>query len=332
MTKKIIYITESISELLSETKIKRNTDILCPHIFNPNSEMKKEIKGEIIEYAEEFFNSLEFDWLDYEEDVIDIWLIGSCADYTWSQLHSKMELQLLLKYDEITTDRDSLEHLLDKDEEEFNGYSDKIIVDFEVEFHAQDYEEEINSEGIYSVMKRTWIKKPEKGKSKINYKQVQKIIHDIENRIAEIMNYYRNGEYKKAHYLSEKLSSMVNQMRRTGLKKDNDNRSKYAAYKDLIKNGDLKKLNFLRKNSFDKSTSGEEGKKSKKDIKKTTKKSGNKKDKDDDGYTDGINYIINGKEYPSLRTAEKETGIAKSTLEYRVNSDSDKWGSYKKTT
>lgn len=326
-------------------------DELCPYIFHDNSQIKKDIRKSLLEIANDFYDFMEFDWL--EDGIKDIWLVGSLASFNWSELYSDIDLHIILDFSEISSDKRIVENTAWAMKTLYNEKHDIEIEKFNVEVYAQDINEDIKSDGIYSILRQTWIRKPVKKEFNIKRSAIERFTNPIEAEVENALSLYRQGEYDKSQRLADSLEDKIINLRKIGLSQGGEFDPRNLAFKALRRNGSLEKVNQMKINSFDNEISIEDEdveepkeKEQRPEIKSAPTKQqvkGSPKDssvqsvkkqqeKSDDEYTDGISYSINGRRFSSLRDAEKQLGTPKSTLEYRVNSDAPKWKSYKKTT
>jgi tetratricopeptide (TPR) repeat protein len=267
--------------------------------------------------ANNFYDFLNLDFID--EKMQDVWLVGSLASYNWNEIYSDLDLHILVDYDKISMDHDLLDSQFAMAKNLYNETHDLEINGFNVELYVQDINEHLESNGIYSVMRQTWIKHPKKETPKINKKKVLRFATELEQQINKALALYRAKQYKAAIRKAEQILEDMKDMRKNGLKLKGEFSSENLAYKLLRRSGALDKLNKLKRVSFDQAVSI--GEKKPKKAKKAPQPVDNKvKRPKDDNYTDEISYLINGKPYPSLRVAAKELNIPKSTIEYRVKS------------
>lgn len=321
-------------------------DTLCPYIFHDNLRMKQEIAQNLMRIAKDFYDFLEFDWLS-EDSLYDVQLVGSLASYNWSENYSDIDLHLVLDFSEVSPNTDLVERDLWAMKMVYNQQHNIQIKGFDVELYAQDLNEEVESNGIFSIMRQTWIKKPEKLKPTLDKRRIASIVAAMEAKIKTALSEYRSGNYDYARELAENLMEELKTLRKQGLSRGGEFSPENLAYKALRRNSMLDKVHLIATKSFDgevsvDKTSGEKLEIIKKqreakaklaqDKVGTTKSVEVGKPKKGDGYSDGIVYKIMGKSFTSLRDAEDSLGIPHSTLNYRVNSKSPKWGSYKKLT
>lgn len=320
---------------------------LCPYIFQANGQLIKEVRKSLLDAAKDFYSFLQFDWL--ENGIKDVWLIGSMAGYNWSEKYSDIDVQLIMKYKEITNNEDLLANDLWALKTLYNKEHDIEIKGFNVELYAQDINEDIKSDGIYSILRQTWISKPVKREININKRKINNYVREIEKKVEKALKEFRSNNFDMALEMTEDIKEDVRELREVGLSEDGEFSSKNLAFKALRRNGTLDKLDRLKTLAFDNEVSIDKTKKEEvdevgdkeKNVASTSniKKNKPKKDRTNKtpeegkgGYDDGITYSINGINFSSLRSAEKKLGLPKSTIEYRVNSESPKWQAFKKMT
>jgi hypothetical protein len=305
---------------------------LCPEIFHPNSSIKKEVRSKLMKISHHFFDYLGFDWADVE--ISDIWLVGSLASFNWNSQYSDIDLHVLFDFSKVTEDELLLKESLKAMKELYNLKHNISIEGFPVELYAQDISEQVVSEGIFSVMRQTWVKRPQKrGDVRINKAKISMTVDHIENEIEDALSSFRMGDYDKASDMASDLKKLIRGIRKKGMKKGDVFSDENLIFKALRRNKSLEKLDRLNTLAFDKSVSifsplelGDEApsaapsKKAGYEKASVLPKPQKKEEEKGEKYSDGIMFTINGKQYNSLRDAEKETGIPKSTIKYRADS------------
>ena len=137
-------------------------DELHPKIWD-NFEINEEIKGELIQIAQDFYEKLEL-----KNEIVDIVLCGSLSNYNWSEKYSDHDLHIIVNYDDLSDDYDLVDKMFDFAKKQWNSEHDIQIKGFDVEIAVQDEEvlyEEIEAGkmgGVFSLLKNEWIKKPSK--------------------------------------------------------------------------------------------------------------------------------------------------------------------------
>ena len=131
-----------------DTKLELNQNI-----FN-GDKLKSDVRNRLLKIAMDFYKSLK---LENETKGEDIWLTGSLATYSWTS-YSDLDLHILLDYDKIDMDEETLRKLFQKTKNNWNQKHDIEIAGHEVEIYLQDIDELHTAGGIYSVLNDEWIK------------------------------------------------------------------------------------------------------------------------------------------------------------------------------
>ena len=316
-------------------------DTLNPAIFDlENDKIKIDVRETLLDVARDFFEDLSVK-VDYE----DILLVGSNANYNWSEF-SDVDVHIALNYNQISDDNDFVKSFFDGKKNLWNLNHDIKIDIYKVEMYVQDTEsDDLNSGGIYSILSDAWIKHPEKTDVNIDVEAVQKNINKFMGKFKDALGKAANPEDFKSAL--DKLSDYLHDERQKGLNLDGEFSAANLAYKYLRRKGIHNKIRKLKYQSYDISKSISHGTTIGSYIggKKQRQLSGNKnyvdkmdkltdyndkKNKRKDlHYSDGIFYSIHGVLYSSLRTASTKTGEKKSTIQYRVHSKNPKYSDYK---
>lgn len=312
------YLLESVN--LSSFKMQ---DTLCPDIFDEDDRMIPEVRKTLLQVGKDFYDYLNTPWVDLQ----DIVLTGSLANYNWSKF-SDVDVHIVIPYSQISKNADLVDDFAWKTKELWNNEHNIKIKDYEVEMYAQDSNDTLVSSGIYSILYDKWIKKPERREVRLYAKKIGRIVNAYEDKIADLFRQFLAGD---RYGLSDDIDDMkgsIRNLRKRGLSTGGEFSSENIAFKSLRRLGFLDKLSDMKSEIYDDGLSVEKSRAEKvRDgdiVNEPAKKP--KKDKDDDkktsGETKGIpQWEINGQKYISVRDAAKATGVPKSTVAYRANSD-----------
>ena len=101
-----------------------------------------------------------YDFLDVDASIKDILLIGSNANYNWTE-HSDIDLHVLINYLDINDNYHVVNELMHAKKSIWNQNYPLTYKGMNIELYAQDSKQEMHSSvGVYSLMKGKWIKKP----------------------------------------------------------------------------------------------------------------------------------------------------------------------------
>lgn len=316
-------------------------DSLNPAIFDSeNDKMKIDVRQSLLDIANDFFEDLGLK-IEYE----DILLVGSNANYNWSE-YSDVDVHISLDFSKISDDLEFVKSFLDDKKNLWNLNHNVKIDIYKVEMYVQDSGgEDVNSGGIYSILTDTWIRHPENIEVNLDINAVQQNVNTFMEKFKKTFKKASNPEeFKNA---LDELSDYLHDQRKKGLELDGEFSPENIAYKYLRRKGVHDKIRKLKYQAYDISKSVGHGTTigSYLGDKKQRQLSGNKNyvdkmdkltdyndkkgKKKDLHYSDGIFYSIHGVLYSSLRTASAKTGEKKSTIQYRVHSKNPKYSDYK---
>lgn len=318
----------------------QNKDTLNEVIFDlENEKMKAEVREKLLSVAEDFYEYLKID-VQYE----DIWLVGSNANYNWSE-YSDVDVHLIIPFDEISDNTEFIREYFKTKTINWNDAHQIMIDIHKVETYVQDTEEEVQSGGIYSILYDQWIRYPQKIDVEVDPNAIEMNVNSILSTFRE--NLKNKNDFERFNDSLDLLSDKLKQMRKDGLDSGGEFDAKNLAFKYLRRLGLHDKIKKLKNQAYDisksighgatlgwystsekqKRLSGNKSHVNKRDALTTYKEKNKKGDKP--GYSDGIFYSIHGVVFTSLREASKKTGEKKSTIQYRVHSKNPKYNDYK---
>lgn len=228
---------------VAKEKIYKFNETLNPKLWD-GFELKEEVKEKLLEIAKSFIDFME---LDYEA-VKDIVVMGSSANYNYTK-YSDLDLHLLIDFDLVHKDCPIVTGYLWASKALFNKEHEISIYDIPVEVYAQNYKEDMISNGVYSLTHNKWLSKPKKTKVFINDTSLK-----IKEKyfVEEIKNLLSNKVDKDA--IQEMLDKLY-KLRKTGL----DNKGEYSVenlvFKDIRNKGLLDALKKVKKQKEDETLS-----------------------------------------------------------------------------
>ena len=300
-------------------------DTLCPDIFDANEKMIPEVRKNLLKIAEDFYKYLAVEWVKYE----DIILTGSLANYNWSNL-SDLDLHVILPFKEITKNKELADNYAYAQKELWNDRHDINIKNFPVELYAQDSEGTLVAGGIYSVLYDKWIKKPERTTLRLDEAMIQKLINFFQEKIDGLYKKYTMGNLDGLLDEIDAIKKAIADMRQKGLNEKGEFSSGNIAFKSLRRMGLLDKLGDIKSDAYESDMSYGSDKKAEPVQPSKPAFEPINEPKEDKRIQQGVGrYSIFGRRFNSLRQAERKLGIPKSTLQYRVKSDSSEFSQYK---
>lgn len=317
-----------------------NKTTLNPQIFDlENDKMKIDVRDILLEIADDFY-----ELLNLKVEYTDIWLVGSNANYNWSE-YSDVDVHLLIPFSEVNMDQDMIDSYFKDKGALWNNSHNLKIGPHKIELYVQNSEvDNVKSGGIYSILYDSWVRKPEYMEMDIDREGVENFIRAFGKRLDGVMQLKNNP--KELTKALQGLSDYLHDERTKGLQRGGEFSPENLAFKYLRNKGIGKKMKQIKIQAYDKSKNSSRGSTlgSYLDSKKQRILSGDKKhvarldkiadrtdkkNKDKKGYNDGIYYSVHGVLFTSLRQASKSTGEKKSTIQYRVHSKNPKYRDYK---
>lgn len=230
---------------------------LNPKIW-PNGKINSRVRLKLLDIADDFFKTLKIGWLK----PIDILLTGSMANYNWSK-YSDFDLHLLLDFSDVDENVDFVHEYFTAKKKLWNEEHENLMIyGFPVEVYVQDINENLISNGIYSLYKNKWIIEPSKdnlqslGQDKETIKskaiETMKKIDALYNATFDI-NHGSDGEKLLAQI--QKLITIIKGIRKQSLTKGGEMTAGNIFFKILRRTGYIEKLFNAKTLAYDRKES-----------------------------------------------------------------------------
>ena len=191
---------------LSSFNIKKH---LNPKFWD-DGHLDTRIRLKLLDIADDFFHSLDVDWVE-PEDVI---ITGSLANYNWNKKYSDIDLHILVDYEDVDERTDFVREYFTMKKNEWNRKHEGLkIFGFPVEVYVQDSNEPHASSGVYSIDRDEWITEPDIKKirsGKVDKKHVRETISTYMNKIDTLIDIYK--KHKDDKYEMKKVSDEASDM------------------------------------------------------------------------------------------------------------------------
>jgi hypothetical protein len=233
-----------LADLALHNNIKYH-DELDPKLWE-NEKLKKEVRSKLLEIGEAFLEFLEID----ENALQDYLLVGSAANYNWSQF-SDIDLHVVLDYDIVgqSCNMDIVEEFLFAKRGVWKLKQKITIMGMPVEVGPQDKNAELESSGAFSLLENDWIKKPAHKEPKVDEHEYEAKVLDMKKKIDRILS----GKYTSEE--ADKVREEIKDMRQRGLKKGGEFNPDNLAFKSLRNQGYIDKLENYKVKAVDKELS-----------------------------------------------------------------------------
>lgn len=132
-------------------------DTLNPKLFNLEvSKLKPEVLEKLLQISEEFLKSID----PLTLSIADIRLVGSNASFNYNE-QSDIDLHIIVNFDLNYIDDEILQSIYNDKKNKFNEKFDFKIYDIPVEVYIEDIKSMNATNGIYSILRNDWIRKPQ---------------------------------------------------------------------------------------------------------------------------------------------------------------------------
>jgi predicted nucleotidyltransferase len=213
-------------------------DTLNPKVWENPEDPKKatmisKVRKALMRISEEFIDDLGDDVF-----VEDIYLMGSLANFNWSE-YSDFDLHVIIDFERYEDQEELYKELFDLKKKLFNDKHDIRIFGYDVEVYAQGVSDEAHSDGVYSVMNNEWIHQPTKLNHKLDMSVLKTKIKCWTDKIDDAIEEAKSeGNSDKLKTLKDKLKDY----RQSGLNKEGEFSYENLVFKFLRRSGHIGKL------------------------------------------------------------------------------------------
>lgn len=223
--------------------------------FWVNNKINSRIRLKLLDIADEFFDSLEVDWVK----PTDIIFTGSLANYNWSK-YSDIDLHIVLDFKDVDEKTVFVKDYFDSKKKIWNEEHENLtIYGFPVELYVQDKNENHSSSGVYSLEKNKWIVKPNRDdfiSIKLNKDMIvnksAKIIRQIDDLEKKIKLEHDTEKIDELSTKVKQLFDKVKGIRKESLKNGNEMSIGNIIWKVLRRMNYINKLVDLKTQTYDK--------------------------------------------------------------------------------
>ena len=189
----------------------------------------------LLKIANAFYKFLETD-----APIKDIILIGSSANYNWTQ-YSDIDLHIVVNYLKAGDNMHLVSNYMHAKKSLWNSKYPLNYKGLPIELYAQDSNENLHSTvGIFSVMKNRWLHKPDAQTISVDDTAIEQKAQPYEYEIDSL----KPGTPKVEQRIN-KLKKRLQRLRQSGLDADGEYSLENMAYKHLRNKGYIERLNRL---------------------------------------------------------------------------------------
>ena len=207
---------------------------LNPKLWS-GGKLRPKLRAGFLKIAREFYKFLEVD-----TPIIDIIIIGSSANYNWTE-HSDIDLHVVINYADAGDNMHLVKNYMHAKKSIWNENYPLQLKGMNIELYAQDSNENLHSSvGAYSLLRGKWITKPNSNVVSIDDSAIQQKAEPYEFEIDELKDTDPHIEKK-----IQSLKTRLRHLRQTGLDAEGEYSIENMAYKHLRNKGYLERLNRL---------------------------------------------------------------------------------------
>ena len=228
---------------------------LNPKLFTKEELLKEKVRAKMLEIVDEFKSNLAEQ--NIEIKIKDILFVGSNANYNYTK-DSDIDLHIVTTTKNIKYSTEIADSLYSAYRSLFNKNLDISIYDIPLELYVETEITPRNSNGIYSVKKDKWVKKPVHEEiPEYDKKALEKLVTTWEAKCDKIFDKIKAGKLDDEKQVVKLIKDIYDKLRKTGIAK-----SEYAtenlAFKELRNKGYLDKLKASKHELISKRLSLEE--------------------------------------------------------------------------
>lgn len=214
-------------------------DTLNSKLFTKEAILKETVRKKMLEIVNTFLDDLKEQQIDIK--VKDILLIGSNASYNYTK-DSDIDLHILVDTKATKYSQEVAEALYSAYRSLFNKTLDIQIYDIPLEIFVETEDTARVSNGVYSVKKDKWVKKPTQEEiPEYDEAALDKLVTEWETKYLKLVDKIKADKLEDETQVIKLLEAIYDKLRKTGIAK-----SEYAienlAFKELRNRGYLDEL------------------------------------------------------------------------------------------
>ena len=255
-----VTITE-LAEQLEKNAAAELTEAVEKHktlnskLFTKEELLKDKVRDKMLEIVDEFLTDLQEQ--DIKIKVDDVLLIGSNASYNYTKA-SDIDLHILANAKAAKYDKEVAAALYSAYRSLFNKNLDIEFYDIPVEIFVETEDSPRVSNGVYSVKKNKWVKKPVQEEiPEYDTQKLNELVDKWEANCKELIDDIKAGKLEDEKRVIKLLEDIYDKLRKKGISKG-EYSVENLAFKELRNKGYLDKLKDFRNELVSKRLSLEE--------------------------------------------------------------------------
>jgi predicted nucleotidyltransferase len=231
-----------------DVSVLKFNDELNPLLWDGENKLKDDVRNRLLKIAVEFIKSCKIEDYTYN----DIVLVGSMANFTYTP-QSDIDIHIVVDFSQFKADETILGEYFDAKKDLWSNAHDIKINGHNVECYVQNSQEPYTSLGVYSLMKKDWIREPIKKMVSVDEGNIQVKAAAFMNAIDKLEERFKNGEDVALEL--KKIKDKIKNMRKNGLYKEGEYSTENLVFKVLRNSGYLEKVINLKNNNMDQNLS-----------------------------------------------------------------------------
>lgn len=230
-------------------------DTLNSKLFTNDELLKDKVRDKMLEIVDEFLADLKEQ--DIKIKVKDILLIGSNASYNYTK-DSDIDLHILTDTRSTNYSKEVAEALYSAYRSLFNKQLDITLFDIPLELFVETEDSARVSNGIYSVKKNKWVKKPaQEDIPDYDTKALDELVDEWEIKCEDLIDDIKADKLENEKQVVKMLEDIYDKLRKKGIAKG-EYSIENLAFKELRNKGYLDQLKDYRNELVSKRLSLEE--------------------------------------------------------------------------
>jgi predicted nucleotidyltransferase len=252
-----VTVTELIEKLDTSalTEAIEKHDSLNSKLFTTDEVLKDSVRDKMLEIVDEFLADLKEQ--DIKIKVDDILFIGSNASYNYTK-DSDIDLHILANAKAANYDKEVAAALYGAYRTIFNKNLDITLYDIPLEIFVETEDSARVSNGVYSVKKNKWIKKPvNEDIPEYDKEALDKLVADWEEKCKNLIDDIKADKLEDEKKVVKLLEDIYEKLRKKGISKG-EYSVENLTFKELRNKGYLDQLKDYRNELVSKRLSLEE--------------------------------------------------------------------------
>lgn len=253
LAKMIVNVQNSNKITLTESVEKHET--LNNKLFTKEELLKDRVRDKMLEIVDEFIENLKEQ--DIKIKVDDILFIGSNASYNYTK-NSDIDLHILANTKAVEYSTEISNALYSAYRTLFNKQLDIQLFDIPVEIFVETEDSARISNGIYSVKKNKWVKKPvQEDIPEYDKEALKTLVDKWEAKCKKLIDEIKSDKLENEEKVVKMLEDIYSKLRKKGMSKG-EYSIENLAFKELRNKGYLDTLKDSRNDLISKRLSLEE--------------------------------------------------------------------------